>query len=65
MSRLALGLGLLAVIGGVSGARLLRRARTQNPNLFKEAVPISDAGTLARIHLNFRLTYLKDVVMAR
>jgi protein phosphatase-4 regulatory subunit 3 len=33
--------------------------------LFKEAVPITHQLTLAKIHLNFRLTYLKDVVMAR
>jgi hypothetical protein len=44
---------------------LKHREYLQNPKLFKEAVPIKDAATLGRIHLNFRLTYLKDVVMAR
>mmetsp|Transcript_85185 Transcript_85185/g.227215 ORF Transcript_85185/g.227215 Transcript_85185/m.227215 type:complete len:371 (-) Transcript_85185:607-1719(-) len=33
--------------------------------LFKTAVPIRCASTLAKIHLTFRLAYLKDVVMAR
>ena len=28
-------------------------------------VPIEHEPTLAKIHLNFRLTYLTDVVMAR
>ena len=28
-------------------------------------LPISHQATLAKIHLSFRLTYLKDVVMAR
>lgn len=44
---------------------LRHRMYLSNPLLFKEAVPIKDAATLGRIHLNFRLTYLKDVVMAR
>jgi len=38
------------------------REYLQNPGLFKQAVPIIHQPTLAKIHLNFRLTYLKDVV---
>jgi len=41
------------------------REYLESPGLFKQAVPISHQATLAKIHLNFRLTYLKDVVMAR
>ena len=38
------------------------REYLQSPGLFKQAVPITHQPTLAKIHLNFRLTYLKDVV---
>jgi len=41
------------------------RGYVGNPSHFKQAVPIKDPETLAKIHLNFRLHYLKDVVMAR
>ena len=42
--------------------KIKHREYLESPGLFKEAVPITHKPTLAKIHLNFRLTYLKDVV---
>jgi len=47
------------------GRRQRHRDYLQRPEIFKQPVPIADEGCLNRIHMNFRLNYLKDVVMAR
>mmetsp|Transcript_27562 Transcript_27562/g.62552 ORF Transcript_27562/g.62552 Transcript_27562/m.62552 type:complete len:818 (-) Transcript_27562:65-2518(-) len=58
-------MGILEYDPEYSNHTIKHREYLKNPNLFKEAVPIKSPAILFKIHLNFRLTYLKDVVMAR
>ncbi|EKX54069.1 hypothetical protein GUITHDRAFT_55103, partial [Guillardia theta CCMP2712] len=58
-------MGILEYDPEYSNHTVKHREYLKNPNLFKEAVPIKSPAILFKIHLNFRLTYLKDVVMAR
>eukprot|EP00277_Geminigera_cryophila_P001172 CAMPEP_0179422572 /NCGR_PEP_ID=MMETSP0799-20121207/10505_1 /TAXON_ID=46947 /ORGANISM="Geminigera cryophila, Strain CCMP2564" /LENGTH=783 /DNA_ID=CAMNT_0021196723 /DNA_START=344 /DNA_END=2692 /DNA_ORIENTATION=+ len=58
-------MGILEYDPDYAKHEMKHREYLQSPGLFKQAVPITHQPTLAKIHLNFRLTYLKDVVMAR
>jgi len=58
-------MGILEYDPDYAKHEMKHRHYLQSPGLFKQAVPITHQPTLAKIHLNFRLTYLKDVVMAR
>lgn len=55
-------MGILEYDPDYSKHELKHRQYLESPGLFKVVVPIEHEPTLAKIHLNFRLTYLKDVV---
>jgi len=59
-------LGMLEYDAGLPPSRRTAHRQVMKVKVqFKDVVPFEDAETLDRIHLNYRLQYLKDIVLPR